>query len=67
MLHAQIELCCVARSYLDTKQIEAVCLLVVGHLPALHYIVYFLHSKPFIMPWVAKLQQTHELCDKVFY
>ena len=55
MLHARIVLCCIARSYLDIKQIEATCLLFVRHLPALHYVVYSLHSKPFITPWVAKL------------
>ena len=55
MLHAQIVLCCVACSYLDIKQIEVACLLFVGRLPALHYVVYSLHSKPFITLWVTKL------------
>ena len=49
------ELCCVVHSYLDIKQIEAACLLFVGCLLALHYVVYSLHSKPFITPWVVKL------------
>ena len=49
------ELCCVVCSYLDIKLIEVVCSLFVGRLSALHYVVCSFHSKPFIMPWVAKL------------
>ena len=53
MLHMQIVLCCVAHSYLDIKQIEAACLLLVRGLPALHCI-FFLFETVYML-WVTKL------------
>ena len=49
------KLCCVVRSYLDIKQIEAACLLFVKRLLALHYVVCSLCLKLFIMLSVTKL------------
>ena len=49
-----VVLCCVAHSYLDYR-----CYITLY--------IYSLHLELFILLWVTKLYQRHELDDKVFY